>query len=261
MPTTTTLVIGATGATGKYVVKQLLERDQIVKVVVRSKQRMMDLLQEMNKNGTKVDITSSSNLQITEASFLDLSDTEVEDLIKGCTAAVSCLGHNMTFQGLYGKPRRLVTDSVQRLTSAIAKVNPSCKFVLMGTDGVSNPSTDDQRSVMERIILFLLRHLLPPHADNEAVAEYLLNYNSGKKQVLGWSIVRPTDLQNGGVCKYKLYDKPPGGLFGSGICTRANVAAFMVQLIVDTKTWEQYKFQMPVIHDDVADDDETKKGK
>jgi len=35
--------------------------------------------------------------------------------VAGCDAVASCLGHNLTFKRLFGKPRRLVTDAVRRL--------------------------------------------------------------------------------------------------------------------------------------------------
>jgi len=243
----TAFVVGATGATGKHVVKQLLRQGFAVKVVVRSKEKMLSLLEE---DDSKLD---TSKLYVTEASFLDVSDKQCVELIQGCAAAVCCLGHNLTFKGMYGSADKgLVTKSTQKLTKAIEKANPRCKFILMGTDGVSNPTKDNQRSTTERVVLFLLRYLVPPHYDNEAVAEYMLN--DVDKTKIEWSIVRPTDLQNGEVSKYKIYEKPPGGLFGDGICTRANCASFMVKLITDSKAWEEYKYEMPVIHDEAREE-------
>jgi len=113
---TTTLVVGATGATGKHVVLQLLQRKQHVKAVVRSKQRLLDSLDEVAPN-TSTEFSSS--LEIQEASLLDLSDDDLMELTSQCDATVSCLGHNISIQGMFGHPRRLVTDATKRLYNAI----------------------------------------------------------------------------------------------------------------------------------------------
>lgn len=240
----TVLIVGATGATGKHVVQILLDQGHAVKVVARSKERMLSLL---NGNQDKND-----RLEVKEAAILDLTQSELNELVKDCDAVVSCLGHNLTREGIWGKAnRRLVKDSVKRLVKAIEdntteKSTKKCKFILMGSDGVAHPN-DDKRSAMERGIIFLLRHLLPPHADNEEAAAFLLNDCNDKS--VEWSVVRPTDLQDGDMFDYEIFPKPQGSLFGSGIATRANVAKFMVDLVLKEDMWSQYKHQMPVLHD------------
>ena len=123
----------------------------------------------------------------------------------------------------------------------------------MGSDGVSNPNgQDDKRTFGERTILFLLRYLIPPHADNEAAAAYIHSLGTGGN--VEWSVVRPTDLVNGKPTgKFQLFDKPQGGLFGAGSATRSHVAQCMTQFILDDEKWNQYKFKMPVLHDVAAD--------
>jgi nucleoside-diphosphate-sugar epimerase len=243
-------VVGATGATGKHVVQFLLDQGQTVKVVARSKERMISLL-------SNDETYYGTGLQITEASILELSDQELQELVEDCDAVVSCLGHNLTISGIWGKnTRRLVTDSVRRLTEAMPK-DSSKKFVLMGSDGVAAPN-DNRRGWLERSVLWLLRYLVPPHADNEQAAAYLAE-NHKTSTTIEWVVVRPTDLKEAEVSKFQLYDKPPGSLFGSGIATKANVAQFMVELVLNKDNqWEQYKYQMPVLHDVPV---ETKKGK
>ncbi|CAB9514822.1 expressed unknown protein [Seminavis robusta] len=248
--TTTTLVVGATGATGKWLVKLLLDQGHHVRVIARSKDRMVSVLQELDTEDQK---TSTDNLTIKEAAVLDLSDAELQEQVNGCNAVVSCLGHTMDFKGMYGHPRKLVTEVVRRLTDAIKVTAPTAKFILMGTDAVANPNgQDDKRTFAERSIIFLLRHLLPPHADNEAAAAYLHN-TLGTNSGVEWSVVRPTDLINGSPTeKYQLFDKPQGGLIGSGVTTRANVAHCMTEFITNNEKWSEYKFKMPVILDNVT---------
>eukprot|EP00980_Cylindrotheca_fusiformis_P012318 scaffold3015_cov122-Cylindrotheca_fusiformis.AAC.13 len=224
-------VAGATGATGKHVVQMMLDKGNSVVAVARSKDKMASLLKEKDYG---------DRLHIHEASLLDLSDDELATLTKDCTAVVSCLGHNMSFSGLWGKPRQLVTDAVRRLTSAMPT---SAKFILMGSDGVQQPY-DPIRPASERTILFLLRYLVPPHADNEGAAAYLNDHKD-----FAWSVVRPTNLVDADEAsgKYDIFEKSEVSLFGSETVSRADVAHFMVELMTNKKTFETWKHKMPVV--------------
>ncbi len=82
-----TLVVGASGATGRLLVEQLLQRGHDVKIIVRSVEAL------------PASITSHNKISIIQASILDLSDTEMEMHVEGCAAIASCLGHNMSFKG------------------------------------------------------------------------------------------------------------------------------------------------------------------
>ena len=124
----TVLVVGASGATGRLLVEQLLERGQQVKIIVRSTKDLSER------------VTSHENLSVIHASVLDLSDTEMARHVSGCDALASCLGHNLSFKGMFGSPRRLVTDATRRLCDAAKANKPknSVKFVLMNTTGNRN---------------------------------------------------------------------------------------------------------------------------
>lgn len=261
--TLTVLVVGATGATGKHVVLQLLKQKHNVRAIVRSKERLINSLDDVvPESSTNLNIVC--RLDATEAPLLDLTQPELEKIVNGCDAVVSCLGHNMSFKGLFLPPRRLVTDSVKRLCQAIETTNkqtPDCqptKFILMGSDGVANPDGgDDKRSCSERAVLSMLRHLVPPHKDNELAAAYMAD-NNVDNQKMEWVVVRPTDLINGkATSKYELFAKPQKGLFSgakSGVTTRANCAKCIVDMILAEKLWEAWKFKMPVVHDDLDGD-------
>ncbi len=121
-------MVGASGATGRLLVEQLLGRGQKVKIVVRSPETLPEI------------VRSHDNLSVIHASVLDLSDTEMAQHVSGCDALSSCLGHNVSFKGMYGPPRRLVTDATRKLCSAIKANKPKepVKFVLMNTAGNSN---------------------------------------------------------------------------------------------------------------------------
>jgi hypothetical protein len=243
----TTLVVGATGNTGKHVVQFLLDqKDQTVKVVCRSKEKMLSLLKQEDYG---------DRLQVVEDSITQVKEEDLKKLTQDCSAVVSCLGHNITLSGMWGRQdRRLVKDTAERLTKAMPT---SAKFVLMGSCGISVPG-DDQRSFGDRVVLSLLRLLVPPHVDNEEASAYVLSLApSDDPSSPEWCIVRPTNLQEGPPQKYVLHSKPPEGLFGDGIVTRATVARFIVDLLTDSAKWNSYKYQTPVIHDDPASLTET----
>lgn len=166
---------------------------------------------------------------------------------------MQCLGHNGSIEGIFGHPRDLVTQAVQRITTALSEhSNDSStrtkRFLLMGSEAVSHPA-DDPRTLFERAILWLLRNMIPPHADNEQAATYLL-HDFDQTNKVEWVVVRPTNLMDEveSTGDYTLHDKPPGALSGSTVVSRANVAKCMVDLVLDAAKWDQYKFQMPVVH-------------
>ncbi len=236
----TTLVVGASGATGRLLVEQLLARGQKVKAIVRS------------RDSLPLALSKDSHLTIIEASILDLSDTELVEYVSGCDAIASCLGHNLTFQGLFGQPRRLVTDATRRLCEAI-KANKSetkVKFVLMNTTGNRNGDLEEPISFAQKCVIGLLHLLLPPHVDNEEAADYLRTQIGQIDQAIAWAAVRPDGLiDEDEVTEYEVLPSPiRSAIFDSGKTSRINVADFMADLIVDRNIWNEWKGQMPVIY-------------
>ncbi len=104
-----TLVVGASGATGRLLVQQLLNEGLQVRIILRS---LKDFPEALMQN---------SRLTITQASLLDMSREQLLDHVQGCHGVVSCLGHNITVKGIFFPPRRLVTDGGRRLCDAIEK--------------------------------------------------------------------------------------------------------------------------------------------
>lgn len=233
----TVLVAGATGNTGRPLVEQLLALGMTVRVIVRSRQRLPSAVLE------------HPNIEVTEASILDLSDATLGELTNGCDAVISCLGHVLSFNGIFGAPRKLCTDATRRLCDAMASNRPTspAKFILMNTVGVPNPDLHEQRSWFERGVLTLLRGLIPPHSDNEMAAAHLYENVGTQSAYLEWCSVRPDSLINAEVSPYEVTASPVTGLFDGRPTTRANVARFMTQLIEDEALWETWKFKMPVI--------------
>jgi len=232
-------VAGATGATGKWLVKFLLDEGHQVAAVVRSVDRLLPETQ------------THPNISLKQASLLDLSDQELKELVSGCNAIASCLGHNMTFKGMFGEPRMLVTDAARRLCQAvIANQNPApIRYVLMNTVANRNRDLEENISSKEKMVIGLLRVFLPPHGDNERAAEYLRAEIGHDHPAIEWVAVRPEGLiDEEVVSEYSLHPSPTrSAIFDAGITSRINVAHFMAKLATDKKTWEQWKGQMPVI--------------
>jgi putative NADH-flavin reductase len=232
----TTLIVGASGATGRLLVEQLLNRGESVRIIVRNKTNLPEAL------------NNHENLSITFASVLDLSDAEMAEQVAGCGAVASCLGHS----AIFGPPRRLVTEATQRLCAAIegTQLEETVKFVLMNTAGFVNEDASEQVSFAQRSVLGLIRLLLPPQPDNEQAAKFLCTEIGKNNKAIEWSVVRPdTLIDETEVTDYEVYSSPiRSAIFNPGKTSRINVGHFMAELITDDDTWSQWKGQMPVIY-------------
>lgn len=236
----TTLVVGASGATGRLLVEQLLERGEHVRVIVRSKESLPEK------------ITTHENLSIIQASVLDLSDDEMMEHASGCSAVTSCLGHTLSIKGMFGPPRRLVTDAVRKLCKAVKASQPTglVKFVLMNTTGNSNRDLDEKISIGQKCVIGLLRLLLPPHADNEDAADYLRTQIGQNDRIIEWVVVRPDALiDEAKATEISVHPSPiRSAIFDSGKTSRINVGCFMADLICDENVWKQWVGKMPVVY-------------
>lgn len=234
------LVVGASGATGRLLVQGLLGRGCEVRAVVRSPESLPDA------------IRNHPLLSIVQTSLLDLSDDEMTQLVSGCTAVASCLGHNLTFKGMYGSPRRLVTDATRRLCEAVRATRPQVpvRFVLMNTAGNSNRDLGEPVSFGQRCVVGLVRLLVPPHADNEMAADYLRIKVGAGDGAIEWVVVRPDSLINeDDVTGYDVHPSPTrSAIFNAGKTSRVNVAHFMADLITEDGVWGRWKGQMPVVY-------------
>lgn len=239
----TTLIVGASGATGKQLVEQLLKTGQKIKIVVRSTSNIPDSWSNNDK------------ITIIKANITEINIDEIAKSIIDCQAVASCLGHNLTWKGIYGKPRKLVTDTVRLLCDAIKRNSPEkpIKFVLMNTAGNRNKDLEEPISVGQKIAIGLLRLLLPPHPDNEKAADFLRINIGQKNQYIDWVAVRPDSLINEDkVTEYTLHVSPTrSALFNPGKTSRINVGHLMARLITDEITWNKWKGQMPVIYNDI----------
>lgn len=236
----TILVAGANGATGRHLVDHLLRGGHKVRAIVRNPAKLPALLRDRK------------DLSVIQGSILDLSDAEMADLVRGCDAVASCLGHNLTLKGVYGHPRRLVTDAVQRLCKALEASDPDGrkKFLLMNTSGNRNRDLPERISFAQRLVIGLLRLVLPPHVDNEQAADYLRTRIGQSHPQIEWAAIRPDGLiDEDEVTDYEIHPSPVRSpIFNSGKTSRINVGHFMSDLITNEGLWKRWKGQMPVIY-------------
>lgn len=241
----TTLVLGASGSTGKHLVQQLLNMGQKVKVVVRSNRNIPNNWKHNN------------NISIIQASISKISVNEMISYINDCQSIVSCLGHNITLKGVFGKPRKLVTDAVKLVCEAIQQSSPNqtIKFVLMNTTGNRNRALNERIAIGEKLIMSLIRLLIPPQLDNEKAADFLSKNIGKNNKLIEWVAVRPDTLINeDNVTEYDQFISPTrSALFNPGKTSRINVGNFMSRLITENDLWYKWKGQMPVIYNRIKE--------
>ena len=234
------LVVGATGATGSLLVKQLLDRNHRVKAIVRDESKLSPSL--------RVD----ERLELAVGTALDMSNDQLRDLLHDCDAVASCLGHNLNLSGIYGEPRRLVTNTAKLLCNLISKLGKSkpTKYVLMNTAGCQNEDQFEPVPLSQKAIVGLIRSTLPPHADNEDAANFFRKEIGQDHDSIEWAVVRPDSLKNESeVSDYSVHFSPTrSAIFNPGKTSRINVAHFMAELITDEDLWLRWQGTMPVIY-------------
>lgn len=234
----TVLVVGGTGRTGGRVLRQLLDRGVRVRAIVRSVAKLPS------------EVAENANLTLIEADLLSLRDEELQQHLRGCDAVISCLGHIISFKGVFGPPRDLETRATARLCRAVeALAGPTpVKFILMSSVSVHRPGgLDTRRSSFERAFLRMLCAVLPPAGDNQRAADFLIEEIGPENPFVQWAAVRPDTLLPGDVSEYALSEGLVNSLFAPGKTHMANVAHFMCELATDPKTWADWKSKLPVI--------------
>jgi len=237
------VLLGATGATGKLLAKQLVDKKKH-KVTAFVRRELPELRALEGKHFKQI-----------QSTVLDMNMKELQDSVKDSDAVLLCLGHNITFKGMFGQPRKLVLDSLKKIVKAVDESGNTTKkkkkkVVLMNSTGVENKDNKENYSVADRILIPVIYHLLPPHKDQTMAAEYLRKEVGGEHPGIEWVSVRPGDLLDEiGNTRYDVEPSPLGGvLFGDGKTDRWQVAHFMSSLIDDDGLWNKWKGKMPVLY-------------
>ncbi len=234
----TVLLLGATGRTGGRVLRRLLDEKVKVRALIR------------NKNKLPAEALKDANLEVIEAAVADMTGAEFEKALEGCGAAISCLGHNISLKGIYGRPRDLVVCAAKKICEAAQTLKPSkpINFILMSSVSVHRKGASDaRRGAFERGFLLALRAVLPPANDNQLAADFLLKKIGADNTFVRWTAVRPDTLLEGDVSPYETHEGIVSSLFKPEATNMSNVADFMAALATDNQTWLKWESKMPVI--------------
>jgi NAD(P)-dependent dehydrogenase (short-subunit alcohol dehydrogenase family) len=237
-PQQTALLVGGTGRTGSRVLQQLLGRGVKVRAIVRSAERL------------PAGSADAPGLTVIETDLLALSDAQLAEHVRGCDAAISCLGHVLDLKGILGPPRDLVTQATKRLCKAVEanQLAEPVKYILMSSVSVNRPEhLDTRRGNLERAVLAIMRGVLPPANDNQRAADFLINDVGVNNPFVQWVAVRPDTLLEGDVSEYSMHAELVDTLFKPGSTNMANVAHCMCEMVTDTKVWDTWKGQLPVV--------------
>ena len=231
------LVLGASGATGKLVVQQLAVKNIKVRVVVRESAAIPN------------QISNDSSIEIVKGNINDFEIAEIKNIINDCDFVICCLGHNISFKGIFGPPRKLVSNVVSKIVEALCSLNLNQKFILMSTTAYTNRKIGETNTVGENIVFSLLKVLLPPHKDNMLAADHLVHKLNTKANI-DWVAVRPDSLFNEeNVSNYEILNKKiRSAIFNPGKTSRINVSHFIAELVTNEKLWDEWKNKTPVIY-------------
>jgi hypothetical protein len=195
-------------------------------------------------------VAGDPRLTVVVADLLSLSAEQVEEQVDGCDVVISCLGHTISAQGVFGKPRDLVTRSVERVCCAARDLRSAqpVKLILMSSVSVNRAGgLDTRRGPLEKAALWLVRGLVPPARDNQRAADFLRDVVEATDPYAEWVTVRPDTLKDGDVTEYALHEGTVDSLFRPGETNRANVAHFMCELATDAEPWATWRGRLPVI--------------
>jgi uncharacterized protein YbjT (DUF2867 family) len=201
-------VFGATGGTGRQVVKQALAAGHEVTALAR--------------DPSQLDV-SDPNLTVVAGSVLDAAP--VQQVLQGADAAVVSLGNTAN------NPDYVVSQGTQVILDAIAALGGPRRILVVSSLGVGE-SKDQVPFAFKMLMKTALRKPMEDKERQEAMV---------KASGLDWTIVRPGGLTNGPATgQYKSGLDPK---ISAGQVARADVAAFVLLQLTD----DTYVLKAPAI--------------
>ena len=196
------LVIGATGGTGREIVKQALDRGHNVVALAR--------------NPAKLDVTHE-RLRVVKGDVMN--PASLDDTVRGCDAVVCALGHKRWLG-----PSNILSQGTRNIVAAMEK-NGVKRLVVESALGVG----DSVGRLGVYYTLFTIPFILPFYWYDKGRQERVVRASN-----LDWIIVRPAQLTNGR--KRGTYKHGPrvGNYLWSLSVARADVADFMLNQIGET---------------------------
>lgn len=231
------VIFGSTGRTGIEAVRELLNRGVEVRAVARHRE--------------KLEALGHSNLEIVTESAAEITVDRMKEILKGADAVVSCLGHNITFKGLLGRPWYLVTQSLDTVISALkGEEDMPSRLVLMNTVGVLDKDMGEKWTLREKLVMAIMDTILPPTRDNKYTVRHLKKRLPKGNTTAEWTAVRPDTLFDADeVTEYRIvptHERSP--IFNAGNTSRINAGHFMAALVTEDDLWEEWKFRMPIVY-------------
>jgi NAD(P)-dependent dehydrogenase (short-subunit alcohol dehydrogenase family) len=286
----TVLVLGATGRVGHAATLALLREGHDVRAVVRSAARLPADLAAYVRDDKADAAATRARLFPLEASVSDMSVAAMADAMRGADAVIQCLGHRLTFDGVFGEPRFLCRDAAALVFDAADAIDPNpaaeifsgggpedtpesvaaavaaataarrpARFVLLGSAGADNPAgTDPERGGAEKLLVAAIAAAIPPFADTVAETRYLADRPRPRDDdatVMRWTLVRPDDFLDETVTPVEtgwvLHERLQNGLLDAGVTSIVNIGACMARLAVaDEPTWRRWEGKMPHLLDE-----------
>ena len=285
------LLFGATGGCGSQVLTRLLGRGVLVTAVVRSAERLSDdstshdnLTVVVFPNGHLATTTTTETTTRNDDGNANDFTRRLDRYVRECECVVSCLGHNLTLKGMFGRPRQLCVETVRQVCDAVARQkggrkdiasseeeqkkedenantntnNEPLRLIVVSTEGVSRfDGADPKRGALERALLKALYVLLPPMKDNVEVVRFLHELKETNEtstpshRVVEFCAVRPSDMRDGEESPHEAHAELQNGLFDAGNTTRANVGAFIADLVTKPETWARWRNAFPHLLDSI----------
>jgi nucleoside-diphosphate-sugar epimerase len=232
-----TLILGASGATGRLVVSQLVERKIQIKLVVRAESTVLNTYED------------NTLVEIIRGNIDEFDINKMTNLLSNCSTVVCCLGHNISLKGIYGPPHKLVYNLVKKICTVAESSKSPKRFILMSTTAYTNKSIGEMLKGKDAFIFSLLKAFLPPHKDNMLSGDYLVK-QLGPDANLQWVAVRPDTLMNKTeVEDYEIFETiQRNPLSDPGHTSRIQVAHFISDLIEDDNIWQMWVYKTPVIY-------------
>ncbi len=202
------IVFGATGGTGREIIRQATEQGHTVSAFVRSREALADY----------------PDVRIFQGDVFD--PATVSEAIRGHRAVFSALGPRTL------KKSRLLARAVPIIVAGMQQHYVS-RLIVLGASG-AQPGYGKYQNGFSRMALWLIAHtiLRHPFADQAAQERFLAASD------IDYTIVRPPRLTNGPHTRnYRVVPDalPPGG----HRISRADTAHFMLQQLTDPRFHRQ----------------------
>lgn len=193
-------IFGATGGTGRELLRQALDRGHRVTAQARSPEKLDDL--------------QGPSLEVIRGDVLDQGD--VERAVAGQEAVVCAIGAG---------PQRttLREDGARNIVAAMERTGVR-RLVCLSSLGVGESRANLPFFTRYVIVGIFLRHAFADHERQEAVI---------RKSSLDWTIVRPPHLKDGPRTGEYRHGFPPRDRRIQGWISRADVADFMLEQLTD----------------------------